>query len=282
MSQTLLSKENEKLESENIKSNPSIENFQKILKKDPENYSAFIGLGQCYLEMQMWEESLYNFLRAEVIKPSIEVYLNIGILFYKKENYKKAIEYYQKAENFGKPIFEGIWNKGLAYEKIKERQKAVQAFDKAYQLKPRFELCFKIAPLALQAKEYQTAIKYYNIILEKEENPLYYAELGLAFMELKEYEKSKKCYQKAKELSKLASKYSQLDEITYEDFVAKYPNIENQIQKIQGKIQKGKAGHNDHVDLGNMFFIQGDYKKSLTAYKKARDLFVSNLLVNRL
>jgi tetratricopeptide (TPR) repeat protein len=257
----------------------AVDIYKAVLGDDSENFSAFIGLGKAYLELKMWEESLYFFLRAEVIKPVPEVYLNIGVLFYKKQNYKKSLEYYEKAEVMGRPLFEIYWNKGLVYEKMKKTDEAVLSYIKAYDLKSSPELCFKIAPMALQAKLYRESVRFYKLLLKNEEHPLYYAEMGLAYMQLGMYEESKNCYQRAKELSGITVEYK---EPTFDDFVAQYPDIESSIETINNKITTGKAQYEDHFHMGNMLFIRGDYEKSAEAYQRARDNYVSNLLMAKL
>lgn len=253
--------------------------YQDIQKEDSENKAVFMGLGKAYLEKEMWEESLYSFLRAEVLNPSVEVYLSIGILFYKKKNYRKSIEYYEKAEIQKSGMFEIYWNKALAYEKLKMLKEAVFSFIQAYETNPKSELARKIAPMALEAKLFQEAVRFYRILIQKEEHSLYYAELGLAYMELGNYEESKKAYQKAKELSKLSGKYPKIDDLTFDDFIDQYPDLENQIENTIQKIEKGMAEYHDYFDLGNMLFIKGDYQKSADHFKQARDIYVHKLLL---
>lgn len=253
--------------------------YQAIIKADANNFNAFMELGRIYLDKEMWEESLYNFLRAEVLKPGPEVYLNIAELFFKKQNYKKAIEYYKKSMPSGKMVYEIEFKKGQAYEKIKEKKEGVRCYINAYNLKPQDSLCVKIASLALESKLFKESIYYYQIILKTQEKPLYYAEMGLAYMELGQYEESRKCYQRAKELSLAGKTIPPLKELTFDDFVARYPDIDENIKKVSKKIKEGSKNHQDHMDLGNMFFIKGEYQKSAEFYLKARENFLHQMVL---
>lgn len=258
----------------------AIESYREIIQHDDKNIAAFIGLGKLYLEKEMWEESLYYFLRAEVVQPSQEVYHNIGNLFFKKQNFKKAVEFYEKAENLGRPVYEIYFNKGFCLEKLKFKKESVLSFIKAFKLNPsQEELAFKIAPRALEAKLFREAIEFYQIILKYQELPLYYAEMGLAYMELAQYEESKRCYQKAKELTLKTKKDFKMKEMTYEDFVAKYPKIDQQIEEIEELIQNGQSEYRHHLELGNMLFIKGEYQKSLDSYLKARDGYLYQMML---
>lgn len=257
----------------------AIESYRKIIIQDDKNTHAFIGLGKSYFEKAMWEESLYYFLRAEVIEPSQEVYQNIGNLFFKKENFKKALEYYEKALKIGKPGYEILIYKGFVCEKLKLKKEAVRVFIEAYYLKPeKIELCYKIAPLALEAEFFQEAADFYQILLKQQENSLYYAELGLAYMRLGNYEDSKKCYQKAKEMTLKSRPGINFKEMTFDDFVAKYPKIDEQIKETRNKINSGDTEYRNHMELGNMLFIKGDYQSALESYLKAREGFLSQMM----
>lgn len=265
--------------SRDLNTEEALKNYQEAVKENPENFSAFMGMGRIYLEKEMWEESLYHFLRAEVLKPGPEVYLNMADLFFKKQNYKKAVEYFDKASKSGRPVFEIEWQKGLAYEKMKQKKEAVFCFIKAYELKPETRLCLKIAPLALEARLFKEAVKFYAMAVKIEEKPLYYAEMGLAYMELGQYEESRKCYQKAKELSQLGKAYPKLEELTFEDFVARYPDLDRRIEETTRKVEEGSKDYQDHMDLGNMFFIKGDYQKSAEFYLKARENYLCQMIL---
>ncbi len=259
----------------NDKIDESIEIYKQILVEDKENVDVFIGLGNAYLLLKMWEEALYNYLRAEVLSPdNSEINYFIGNLFFKKGNYKKANEYYDKAIKKGHQKSHLYWFKGLALEQIKKKKLALKSFINAYHITAKLEYCFKLAPLALELKDYQQAIRFYEIILEHEKKPLFYAELGLAYMGLEKYKESKKCYQQAKNLSKLARKYVHIDKLTFDDFINNYPNIEQKMDEVHDKIEKGTAAYKDHFELGNMFFIKEDYHKSLEAYTNARDKYL--------
>ncbi len=256
-----------------------IDIYNDIIKENPNNVFAFIGLGKSYLEKEMWEESIYYFLRAEVINPLPDVYYNMGILFNKKKNFMKSLEYFDKALEKGFSEYDINYNKALVYEKLKDKKNAVKHYIKAYTVNAKLALCYKIAPLALEALMYKDAIRFYKIIVELDKKPLYFAELGLAYLSLGMYKESKDSYKEAKNLSQLAVKYSNIDKVTFEDFMNNYSkNSEKSIKEIKEKIKINKDDFNDHFNLGNIFFANKDYKKSLEAFKSARDKY--KLLLN--
>ena len=250
--------------------------FKERMALEPKNPQLFLQLGRIFREQQRFEDALYYFLRAEVLESSLEVYFEMAVLFVKKKNHQKALEYFYKAEHAGKADASFYQAKGALLERMKDLRGAVESYIQSYHLHATLDCCHKIAPLALDAGLYAEAIRFYEYILEHESKPLYYAEMGLAYLKLEMYEKSKACYMKAKELSHIPKKYEHIDKATYEDFVAKYPNLEKALESLTNRIAKGKASFEDHYELGNMLFIKEDYEKSLEAYQEARTQFLNN------
>lgn len=252
--------------------------YQNILNQDPQSYPSLIALAKIYLEQKQWENSLECFQKAYNLQPSAEILQNIGVMYYKKGEFLKSLEYYEQAEKMGRPIFEIYLNKALTYEKLKKPKEAAEFFLKAYEIEPKREICLKLAPICLESKMFEQAVHFYKIIIDYEENPFYYAELGLAYSQLGNFSEAEKCYQKAKELTKHSKKYPKLEKLTFEDLVKKYPNIPKQMEEKKQIIASGKADYTDLVDLGTMHFIQENYEESLAVYEKARNEFLYQLI----
>ena len=252
--------------------------LQEELKKDENNLKAIVSIGNIYLEKEMWEHALPYFLKAQTIKPVAEIYQNIGVIYFKKKEYQKSLEYYDQAEKAGRPHDEINLNRGLVFEKLKKTKEAIHCFMDYYKKNPKIEICFKLAPLCLEAKLFKESIDYYKILIKHEENPFHYAEMGLAYSQIGDFDEAGKCYQKAKSLTQISGKYPKIEQLTFDDFVNKYPDLPKQIEEKKKKVKQGTKDYLDHVDLGNMHYIQEDYDQSLHAYQKARDEFLYQLI----
>lgn len=94
-----------------------------------------------------------------------------GIDESKKENYDKAIDYFQKALKIDAQFAFAWDNMGLCYRKLGNYDKAIEAYKKSLELDPRDLLPLQNIAVAYQyKKEYQLAIDAYNKLAEIDKN----------------------------------------------------------------------------------------------------------------
>lgn len=111
----------------------SLDTMKKIIGIDPDDASALNYLGYSYAELGIHlDEALSLIKRACEIKPD-NGYItdSLGWVYYKKKDYKKAIEYLEKAAIL--TSFETIISDHLgdAYQKINQFKKALDTYQKA-------------------------------------------------------------------------------------------------------------------------------------------------------
>lgn len=79
-------------------------------------------------------EALYNY--NQIKNKSDEVQYNIGNLYYKEKNYKKAIEVYKKIKLLEKELsFKTLHNLGNSYAKMGELSDAIKSYENALKIK---------------------------------------------------------------------------------------------------------------------------------------------------
>jgi len=79
--------------------NSAVEAYQNALKLNPKNASAHLYLGKLYLLKEKLEDAEKHLLMALLLsKPKLEeIYQSLGLAYKGKENYKKAIHYFNLA-----------------------------------------------------------------------------------------------------------------------------------------------------------------------------------------
>ena len=76
--------------------------FLRVLEKDPENYDAYMHLGNAYVNLDDLDAAIKAFSSALILnKQSGEALFSIANVYYLQDDDKNAIEYYVKAENAG-------------------------------------------------------------------------------------------------------------------------------------------------------------------------------------
>ncbi len=134
-----------------------------------------------------------DFLKAIEIYPDYaDGYGELGLLYYRKNDYEKAMYNYQKALEY-KPKASIYSNMGIIYFNQGNLDKAREVYEKAIQLDPRFvDALRNLGAVYARNKNFKEAIKYFKQGLEydpKNATILYY--LGLAYRDMGEPEKGK-------------------------------------------------------------------------------------------
>ena len=94
-------------------------------------------------------------------------YLILGNAEYEKENYPKAIEYYEKALKINPNHAYTLNNKGIALGKLKKHDEAIKCFDKAIEIKPDFAGAWTNKGIALdKLGQREEALKAFDKAIE--------------------------------------------------------------------------------------------------------------------
>jgi tetratricopeptide (TPR) repeat protein len=142
---------------------------------------------------------------AEVQKPSLdaESYNNRGAAYAKEGEYDKAISDFNKAIELNPRYADAYNNRGAAYAKKGEYEKAISDYSKAIELNPRYADAYYNRGLAYYGKgEYDKAISDFNKAIEL--NPIdadAYYNRGAVYAKKGEYEKAISDYSKAIDLN---------------------------------------------------------------------------------
>lgn len=102
--------------------------------------ATLINRGIIYVAMERYDEAIKDYDRAFRLDPDVaELHVNRGNMFYMGQAYEKAIEEYTSAINmeFTKEHV-ALYNRGLAYEKIGELEKAEADYRRAIELVPEW------------------------------------------------------------------------------------------------------------------------------------------------
>jgi len=109
--------------------NSAIEVYRKYLNLSPNDFKTYLEVAYCYIAINNPDAELGELLKAYRIRKDSKVGIEIGNLYYRKGEYKNAIEYYEKAKD--KEFFEA--NAGLqladAYVKSGEVDKSLKYMD---------------------------------------------------------------------------------------------------------------------------------------------------------
>ncbi|MCQ2755189.1 MAG: tetratricopeptide repeat protein [bacterium] len=146
-----------------------VENLQALLKQDPSNFQARRELAIILTDNGFNEEALSN------------------------------LEYLQK---YFPEDAELQYNLGILYEKTKNIKKARKAYEKAISISPQPDFYYNLGEVLVELKEWDLAIEALNSVLKTDVNDgNCYFNLGLCYLNKDEINKATDCFQKAVELN---------------------------------------------------------------------------------
>lgn len=130
-------------------------------------YQYYI-LGQCYLRTGEMDHARNMFLKSIGLnKEQYKGLEALGLISLKNQNYKEAIDYFQRTIEAGGGSDKVYNNLGLAYKKISRFQDAESAFIKAIEMNPdRLEALTNLGHLYYERKLYEKAIRYFKKALD--------------------------------------------------------------------------------------------------------------------
>jgi len=158
---------------------------------------AFGELGQLYHAYELNEAAEACYRNALVLDPGdLEWTYSLGYLLQFAGRFSEALQFYQKMEigpNNPQLVYLVQIRKGECYRKLNQPQQAKLAFEAAYQIDPEEPAVLaRLGGIALDEKQYDSAIKYLTSALEKqpEANRLHYS-LGMAYRGKGDMEKAR-------------------------------------------------------------------------------------------
>ena len=149
-----------------------LEKLLEANKLDPENANIHNELGLVYRDFGAYQKSLIHFKKALALKSKFsEAQNNLGTLYLLLKEWNLALDCFQKAVSdilYKTPHF-AFNNMGLAYYNKGNYQKAIESYQKALRLFPSYSLCYENL-----ARSYEVTNQW-GLAIEAYKKSIYYA-----------------------------------------------------------------------------------------------------------
>jgi tetratricopeptide (TPR) repeat protein len=165
--------------------------------------SVFALSAATYVRNTVWRDPLS--LWQDVVRKSPDKargYNNLGMAFFGKGQYEKALEMYERAIVLNSSDWEYYINRGYAYEEMGKRDKAMEDFDKSIALNPRSYKAYANKGMIYgKTGLFNRAIEQFNKAIDiNPDSALSYGNRGLAYSLTGDYDKALQDLNKAIEL----------------------------------------------------------------------------------
>ena len=142
--------------------------YHKSVQLDPLYAEGYLALAKLYRNMDKYDEALTMCLKAigadtasgnANVKHLSKAYYELGYVYNKLKNYQKAADAFAEVGNFNPKHYGSFDALGVALEKIDKSTEAIDAFKKAVEIKPNnYKAYARLAALYNKLGQYQNAL----------------------------------------------------------------------------------------------------------------------------
>lgn len=176
--------------------------FQKAKDLNPRDAHTYYDLGMFYYKKDNYEKAVQAYQKALALKPDFAAAINnLGVVYMAQEEWDKAIETLEEiTENYvyATPHFP-CYLIGQAYFHKKEYPSAVAYLKKAIELKPDYPFArhWLGKTLLAQGNPQQAIQSLEKAIDQAPQNPAIYFDLGMAYKTAGQQEKARQAFSRA-------------------------------------------------------------------------------------
>lgn len=281
----------------------AIQKYKKGIEVDPKLYDAYIGLGNSYIELGLFDEAIKIFEKTfEIGYIDFRTYYGLGLANYVPENYKRAYDYlttayelnpksravvsylvntynalglYDEAINIAKENLAGDSRDHHLYRKIavsyllkNDAVKALENINNALQINNSFHSNHLVlGEIHLHNGNAEDAIREIGSALELYKSSWTYEELSVAYYILGDYKSSD---ENANSAALYPSHSFSLSLFGFA--LLKNEKYEKAIEKFEAAINAKPDYYLPYKGLGKVYMELGQKEKAVNYWKKAAEL----------
>lgn len=244
--------------------------YDEMLKHDKTS-ELYVNLGVIYKAKNDFKKAVQCYVEAIKLNPKNGLaYNNLGNLFKDLKDYKMAIKAYTDAIKTNPKDFNAYNNLGILYELIGDLDKAIISYKEVIRINPTYAKAINnIAVVLYKQKRYKESAQIFEIAIKTDPNyNEVYSNMGAALNKAKDYDNAIKTLEKAIEkMPNHSGAYTNLGNVYNKLFDYK------KAAKLHEKsIELDPKGVNAYSNLGTSYKYLGYTKKAIDSYKKAIDL----------
>lgn len=174
--------------------------LNQILLNEPENIEANKSLGLCNVNLNLFDEALFNFKKALDNDPEDALsWYYFGTIMEAKNDLPIAKNAFLKVIEYREDYADAYKNLAIVYLKTQEHDKIIEFSSKLFSIAPEdYQVYYVIALAYMGLKNYDKAIELFTKAIEiNPQNAVLYNNLGTAFMTTNKPEEALTNFKKA-------------------------------------------------------------------------------------
>jgi|GEM_PF-3700085 len=175
--------------------NDALKFDKRAIEFNPNNVSAFLGLGITYMKMKDYEKAKeYYFKSIEFNKDWSKIYSNFGVLYQSQNMFDSALYYFEKAIILDSNDYIVFHNRSTINLKLGEFELALSYINKALKIESGLDGIWSESlklkgDILYRLKNFNEAISFYTHAIQLDSNFKFaYCNRALSYIEQKEYD----------------------------------------------------------------------------------------------
>ena len=181
-----------------------IEELQNLLREDSQNFQARRQLAVLLTDCGFNDEALKNLIYlSKIFTNDSEIFYNLGIVYEKLKNLKKAKESYEKAIEIEPEAMDAIYNLGLVCTDLKKFDIAIKCFEKVISKdSDDSNSYFNLGLVYFKMQNYLQAVENFEKTIDLNDNDIYaHFYLGNIYKEIGDSDGARSEFNKVIEIS---------------------------------------------------------------------------------
>ncbi len=252
----------------------AVKAYQEAIQRDPEYVLAWNNLGDVYRELKQPEDAIKAYKRAIDLDATYAwPYHNLGLMYEDQGDYGQAISYYKEAikrhqSDEHKAV---LWdNIGGIYRVMGEREKAIDAYQRATSLDPKYAASwYSLGNIYAALDRDEEAIDAYKRATEANTDaPWPYHNMALVYEKLERYAEATTAYKQA--IERHVTDHDKA--VSWDSLGNVYSDVGRYDEAVYAFKQAIRLNPDYAVpwnSLGDVYNGLNNYPKAVEAYKQA-------------
>ncbi len=243
-----------------------IQEYQSTLSKSPKNFDALFNIGIEYFKAQEYTQAIEHLNKARELEPQhAQIYFNLGLVYMALDNYAQAATHFEKAINQNTHYGKAYYFLAQTYQKLKQDDAALTNYQKALSYSPdNVECLLSTARLLRNQNKTDQAIQaYQNAIKVDPKHIITLFDLAYLYTSIEKYEDAITWYKKL-----LAIAPDTVDATCNLAHVLRYHGRHHEsIPYYQQILAKRPDFSHGHYGLAESYLILGDFERGLPEFE---------------
>lgn len=256
----------------------AIEVYRQAISICPTFIEAHNNIGEIYSRTGDSDKAISSYKEALTIKKNSRVLLNIGVEYYKKEEYKIAFNFFKDSLSMNPDFLEANFYSAMVLynlEKLKEAEvyfSKVVSIDKKH-LKANYILSF----IYYQWQDYKRTIQCLDNIKDTADDIQFMNKYyGFCYFHLGHYDMAVSHLNTALESTPHYTKFKEyLQSVNFENKLQEIGDIETAIAELEKKIMNEEHNDQEIKKLGMLYIFNGKNSKAEKLLQDLKDKMVS-------